>query len=77
MTAHGSAPTGQLVESLRPAEVCLRTDLGNPHSHRVYQQLGFETVVELRRFQLSSVDSPAARPAYGRSSEFRKRENML
>lgn len=36
-----------------------------------------ETVADLRRFQLSSVDSPGARPAYGRSSEFRKRENML
>ncbi|MFC6158813.1 GNAT family N-acetyltransferase [Kribbella jiaozuonensis] len=59
---YGSALTGQLVDNLRAAEVCLRTDLGNPHSHRVYQQLGFETVVDLRRFQLSSVDSPGARP---------------
>lgn len=50
---YGGALTGQVARNLRPAEVCLRTDLGNPHSHRVYQRLGFETVVDLRRFVLS------------------------
>lgn len=53
---YGAALTALLARNLRPAEVCLRTDLGNPRSHGLYQQLGFETVADLRRFQLSSID---------------------
>ncbi|WP_350280753.1 GNAT family N-acetyltransferase [Kribbella sp. HUAS MG21] len=53
---YGAALTALVARNLQPAEVCLRTDLGNPHSHGVYQQLGFETVADLRRFQLSSID---------------------
>jgi ribosomal protein S18 acetylase RimI-like enzyme len=53
---YGAALTALLARHLQPAEVCLRTDLGNPRSHGLYQQLGFETVADLRRFQLSSID---------------------
>lgn len=51
---YGAALTAQVARKLQPAEICLRTDLGNPHSHRVYQQVGFETLADLRRFQLIS-----------------------
>ncbi|MFI5730258.1 GNAT family N-acetyltransferase [Kribbella sp. NPDC051587] len=48
---YGSAMTAHLAGLFHPeAEVCLRTDLGNPDSHQVYQRLGFEPVVDLRRF---------------------------
>ena len=53
---YGAALTAHLARILQPAEICLRTDLGNPHSHGVYQQLGFEPVADLRRFQLISRD---------------------
>ncbi|MEU4190774.1 GNAT family N-acetyltransferase [Kribbella sp. NPDC026611] len=49
---YGSALTAQLAKRVRPAEVCLRTDLGNPDSHRVYQRIGFEAVADFRRFRL-------------------------
>lgn len=51
---YGAALTAQVARQLQPAEICLRTDLGNPHSHGVYQQIGFEAVADLRRFQLIS-----------------------
>jgi predicted GNAT family acetyltransferase len=58
---YGSALTARLADVLqKKAEVCLRTDLGNPWSHRVYQAIGFETVADFRRFQLISTDSPGA-----------------
>ncbi|WP_405062341.1 GNAT family N-acetyltransferase [Kribbella sp. NBC_01505] len=51
---HGTTMTAHLAQLFHEkAEVCLRTDLGNPDSHRVYQRLGFEAVVDLRRFALS------------------------
>ncbi|MGW6281013.1 GNAT family N-acetyltransferase [Kribbella sp. NPDC055071] len=58
---YGSALTARLADVLqKKAEVCLRTDLGNPYSHGVYQAIGFETVASFRRFQLISTDSPGA-----------------
>ncbi|MFF1815999.1 GNAT family N-acetyltransferase [Kribbella sp. NPDC058245] len=48
---YGSAMTAHLAQLFsEDAEVCLRTDLGNPDSHRVYQRLGFIPVADLRRF---------------------------
>ncbi|MFB6721658.1 GNAT family N-acetyltransferase [Kribbella sp. NPDC056345] len=48
---YGTAMTAHLARLFHGrAEVCLRTDLGNPDSHRVYQRLGFTPVTDLRRF---------------------------
>jgi GNAT superfamily N-acetyltransferase len=48
---YASAMTAHLVGLFHQrTEVCLRTDLANPDSHRVYQRLGFTPVTDLRRF---------------------------
>ncbi len=48
---YGTAMTAHLAQLFHPhTEVVLRADLANPHSHHVYQRLGFTPVVDLRRF---------------------------
>ncbi|MFC9689457.1 GNAT family N-acetyltransferase [Kribbella sp. NPDC056951] len=58
---YGTAMTAHLAQLFHPqTQVCLRTDLGNPDSHRVYQRLGFTPVTDLRRFTADPPHHPSA-----------------